>query len=65
MILTLVLRKYFYLPIIWKSSIEKDNVKPKKSYTASVKEKKELKKKLKEENNNWPELDIKIGKEIK
>jgi len=64
LIFTLIYRKFFYLPIIIESTINKS--KNKYSYTKTIKEKKthkEIKTEVKE--NNWPELDIKIGKEIK
>lgn len=60
-ILTLTLRKYFYLPITVQSNIK--NVKVKKEVKKKITNDK---KKIKEEKkDNWSGLDIKIGKEIK
>lgn len=67
LVFSLIFRKYFYLPITLNTNIKNDEVKNNKTYTSYTKRVKEEIKNSKEESiiDDWLELDIKIGKEIK
>ena len=64
LVLSLIFRKFFYLPIVYKSNISKSQIKKENKIKKEKKVEKLMKKYIEKENDSL-ELDIKIGKEIK